>query len=308
MKVRSLARASALLTLAACGVDLSGVMIGADDDASVPGSEAGVPDTGTDAVTPSPDASPDRDGGTNPPPDATAKDSGDAGKDTGFDAPVDAPIDTGTDSGPLYPVSCAEIPAATNTDVTLYWDRDPAKPYDAHCGNAGATFVKLNDNAAKNTSSYPLGTQGCTSLVGGQTKPVTTTWTMLRFDPATKLVNTGDYSYATLSGGTHEESGNGTFKYDYLKMPFASGRVCDDHGNFAAVAKIDLSKTKLAVAGSQAWSHDGFQGQSSANADGKNKVITLNVAGYSAGVSPCAANVDYYTQNGGFCLQLAYAP
>jgi hypothetical protein len=233
----------------------------------------------------------------------------DAGADAGVTRP-DAAVDAGADGGaPAYPSSCAELPnGGSGLDVTLYWDGDKTKPYDAHCGPNNATYVRLNDTTGKNASTYPIGTLTCTRFVSGQTKSVTTTWTMLRFDPVTHLVDTGDYAGATSAGGTHEDSGTGTIHNDYLKMPFASGRVCDNSGTSASVATIDLSKTKLAVAATQAWSHDGYQGADTVTADGPNKKLTLKIAGYSAGVSPCAANADYYTLNGGSCLMLAYSP
>ena len=279
-----------------CGLDVNGA-----------GSFAGGPpgdDGGGGGSAPS-NASPDGSA-------AVGESDGAAPIDAGIDVGTDAgapPRDAGVDAAATYPASCAALPNGGNgLDVTLYWDGDKTKPYDAHCGPSGATYVRLNDATGKNASSYPLGTTGCTRLVAGQTKIITTTWTMIRFDPATHIVDTGDYAGATSVGGTHEDSGNGTISNDYLKMPFASGRVCDNGGAVASVATIDLSKTKLAVAAAQAWSHDGFQGASTVTADAPNKKLTLKIAGYSAGVSPCAANADYYTLTGGKCLTLVYAP
>ena len=287
--------------MAGCGLDLTGAGgVGGDDSPS--------PDGGAGASSSSagPDATKIGDeGGAIGSGDAAApapapRDAATA--DVSSDAPIDSPP-------PLYPGSCAELPnSGTGLDVTLYWDKDPTKPYDAHCGANGAVYVRLNDTTGKNSTTYPLGTASCTRLVTGQTKVVVTTWTMLRFDPVTHLVDTGDYAGATSTGGTHEDSGNNTVHIDFTKMPFASGRVCDSGLGAAPVATIDLSKTKLAVAAGQAWSHDGYQGASSFTADAKNQKITLKIAGYSAGVSACAANADYYTENGGKCLLLVYSP
>jgi hypothetical protein len=36
--------------------------------------------------------------------------------------------------------------------------------------------------------------------------------------------------------------------------------------------------------------------------------LTVNVGGFPVGASPCAPNFDYYTQHGGPCLVLDYAP
>jgi hypothetical protein len=286
-----------LALVAACGLDVTGT----GTPSASPGEH--IAEGGAPALRATDDA-----GGA-----ALADDAG-AGGVTGTDAAGAPPIDAGgvdaaPDAAPSpYPASCTEVPnAGAGIDVVLYWDKDPTKPYDAHC-QAGATYVRLNDTAGKNTTTYPMGTASCTRFVTGQTKVVTTTWTMLRFDPTTHLVDTSDFTFATSVGGTHEDSGNNSIHTDYLKMPYASGRVCDSNQNTAPVAKLDLTKTKLAVAATQAWSHDGFEGQATAMADPKNKAITLNVGGYSAGGSPCPANADYYTTTGGKCLLLTYAP
>jgi hypothetical protein len=278
------------LAVTACGLNLAGLENVSENDPTAPPSAEPAHD-----AAPA-EGAPPAEGG----PDAVAQE----------DAPALPPVDAGHDTAPppSYPKSCADVPSADGQDVTLYWDGDPTKPYDAHCLAGGATYVLLNDTSGGTTSTYPLGTANCTRLASGQTKSVTTTWTMLRFDPTTKLVDTGDYAGATSAGGTHETSGNGSINNDYLKMPFASGRNCDQGGGSATVATIDLTKTKLGVSGVQAWSQDGFQGNESVTADGKRKKLSLKIAGYSAGVSPCAPNADYYTLSGGKCLTLVYAP
>jgi hypothetical protein len=231
-------------------------------------------------------------GGASPSDGATAADAPNADAQ-----PADASIDAA-----VYFASCAELAAgAAGTDVTLYLDHDPGKPYAAHCGPTLQTYLVLG---APSMSSYPTGQ--CASLVTGQNKAVTTTWTMVHFDPTTRTVDTGDYFGATSTGGTHEDSGNGMFHYDYVHIPFGSGRTCSTSQR--TLATIDLTHTNFAIASTQAWAADGFMANVGLQFDGAHKSLSLDVGGFPVGASPCRPNADYYTQSGGPCLVLDYAP
>jgi hypothetical protein len=222
------------------------------------------------------------------------------------DAPVtdiDAPM---IDAIPkVYDATCAEIgESAADTDVTLYLDHDPNKPWAAHChGSSPDTYLLLG--AATNTSSYPAG--GCaTASQDGDNQSVMTVWTMVRFDPVTRIVTTGDYFGAKSTGSTHEVSGNGSVVTDYAHIPFATGRTCSTSQR--SLAAVDLSKTKFAIAMGQPWTLDGFSPSGMPAVSGDREKVSFNIGGFPVGASPCAPNFDYYTTTGGPCLTLAYAP
>ena len=217
-------------------------------------------------------------------------------------ADIDAPM---VDAIPkVYCATCAEIgSSAADTDVTLYLDHDPNKPWAAHChGSNPDTYLVLGGGT--NTSSYPTG--GCASVSNGESKAVTTTWTMVRFDPVTRIVSTGDYFGSTSAGGTHEVSGNGSIDNNYAHVPFASGRTCSTSQR--SLAAVDLSQTNFAVALGQPWTLDGFMASGNPSTSGDRKKVSFNIGGFPVGVSPCAPNFDYYTTTGGACLTLDYAP
>lgn len=212
---------------------------------------------------------------------------------------IDAPVD---DSRAL-PSSCTSLGAtAMNQNIQLYVDSDVSKPYTAHCSADLKTYLLLEGS---NTSSYPLG--GCGTLAGAATAAVTTTWQMVRFDTALHAIDTSDYQFATSAGGTHESSGDGAFVHDFLSIPFGTGRTCVPDSN-ATVATIDLTGTHFALGAAMAWAADGFTATSNAQVNAQRTKATITASGFPGSASPCAANSDYYTTNGGTCIPLEYLP
>ena len=195
------------------------------------------------------------------------------------------------------------MPTSKNVAVTLYVGHDLAKPWSAYCGAAGETYLPLPAGVANNYSSYPDGE--CADVNGGAVAPVKTTWTRVRIDPATLVVTTNDYAGATTTGATHEVSGNGSVVFTYQRMPFATGRTCENDTS-TTVGKVDLTGTKFRVTPAQ-FVVEGYMGSGGSTTVGQ--VTTLAMRGFPAGVVPCRpAGTDYYQRNGGKCLQLEYAP
>jgi hypothetical protein len=204
---------------------------------------------------------------------------------------------------PALPASCTDVPAAANTDVTLYVAHDMTKPWGAYCGPAGETYLRLPAGAANNYSSYPDG--NCASQGTGAATSVKTTWTRVRIDPVSFLVTTNDYAGSTSTGSTREQSGNGTIDYTYVKMPFATGRTCENQSPKKTVAKVDLTGTKFRVVAN--FLSEGFNATGSATTNAG--VTTLAVNAYPGGMHSCGpGGTDYYQRNGGKCLQLEYVP
>jgi hypothetical protein len=218
---------------------------------------------------------------------------------------VDASVDVTPDATIAHPASCAELPAArANTDVTLYVGHDPAKAWAAHCGTGGKTYLPLPAGVATNYSSYPAGE--CASVAQGAEDEIKTTWTRVRIDPVSLIVETNDYTGAVSTGATREVSGNGAVVFTYDKIPFATGRICANGPMSVVVARVDLTGTKFRIADNQ-FIVEGFQVSGSAPATGR--LTTLYVSGFPGGLHSCRpANTDYYQRNGGKCLQLQYVP
>jgi hypothetical protein len=210
-------------------------------------------------------------------------------------------IPDGADETAGLASSCVELGASSSDkNVLLYLDGDATKPYSAHCSADLKTYLPLE---SPNLSSYPVG--GCSTLAPNATVGVTTTWRMIRFDTVMHAIDTGDYTFATSTGGTHESSGNGGFAHDFLKIPFGSGRSCIS-GMAQTVATIDLMGTHFALGVSQVWAAEGFSARTDVAINPQRTKATITATGFPVGTSPCAPNSDYYTVNGGTCLQLEY--
>jgi hypothetical protein len=248
----------------------------------------------------------------------------DAGADAGGRADASPTIDAGPggadgsaaggDGGAsdapatVYPTSCAQAGASSgDQDVTLYAGGDPNKPWTAHC-SGGNEYLPLGPSTS-NYSSYPSG--GCAMNVRGPDS-VLTTWTMLRIDPATLVVDTSDYTGSTSTGDTKEMSGGGSVTLEYTAMPYASSRSCVDQDPSAATASVDLSGTPFGVDASQTWYLPGYSNSNSNNqpfggaSPASGKRLSLLVGGHPAGITPCQN--DHYQTQGGACLQLVYSP
>jgi len=206
-----------------------------------------------------------------------------------------------------YPTTCPQDDAGSAPHTTtLYVGGDPNQPWTAVCAG-GDAYLPLGSTT--NVSSYPPG--NCATIGPGQSAGVTTTWTMLRIDPTTLMVDTADFTGATSSGATSEVSGDGSFQHEYTSMPYGATRSCVDQAPTSAGATIDLSDTHFAVASTQTWYPQGWSNTNKKNAPyggaapASGKTISLSVGGYPAGISPCN---DYYQTMGGQCLQLVYSP
>jgi len=206
--------------------------------------------------------------------------------------PTEAPETPASPPSPRsYPQSCAET--SPDGDTTLFVDGDPGKPWPAHCGPAGETYLRLA--AGRSYSSYPEG--NCA------TGSVRTTWRFVRIDPRTFLVTTNDYAGATSEGEAHEISGNGSVDKRYRRMPFGTGRSCDASERLP-VARVDLEGTPFVVATAQVFEPQGFRANGAE--ERSPRAVTLEISGAPAGIHPCAD--DYYQEQGGACLQLAFRP
>jgi hypothetical protein len=289
------------LLSAACGLDaygLLGVTGSSEGGVTAPSVDANA--TGDVGVGSGDDAGPTDDAPVVGQPDATldAPAVPDApAKEVGPPPPPDAPV------GPTHPATCAEAGAGPGPQtVTLYVGGDPGKPWTAVCQGANAY---LTVPSKTNFSSYPAG--GCGAA---QPAAVTTTWSMVRIDETTLVVDTSDFTGATSTGDTHEVSGNGTYVHDFTRMPYGAARSCVDQAPTKTSATIDLGGTPFVVATTQNWHIQGFSNNNQNNTpfggeSTKARAVSLSVGGFPGGISPCD---DFYQTTGGACLQLTYAP
>jgi len=172
------------------------------------------------------------------------------------DAPADTSVaetsvpDAGLDASPgAGPTSCAAIlaatPAAADGDYTLYVGGDLAKPWTAYC--SGMQPGDAGDGGPATPLEYltlGAGLQNFSEYKAGGSSPgtnVVTTYSRVRIDPATLVVQCSDQRFAVSSGSlTHCSS-----TVVVTSMPFAVAMSCDSMVD--APASIDLTGTPFTI-------------------------------------------------------------
>ena len=198
------------------------------------------------------------------------------------------------------PATCAEIldvnPSAGDGLYTLYVGHDLAKPWTAHCFNmpwAPAEYLKLhNVGSSANFSQYTAGGPSPGTSVR-------TSYTKIRVDPVTLLVDISDQVFSTSVGQLTHGSDQVT------SMPFGVAMSCD--AGPSGVANIDLTGTPFAVAPNE-FLQGGTAGSGSATYSSGGRVVNLTGGGFCGWTCASPATFNPYNEAGDFQLALAYAP
>jgi hypothetical protein len=199
------------------------------------------------------------------------------------------------------PTSCVDIKShisgAADGTYTLYLGADTHKPWQAHCAGMATTPHEYLSLTGANFAQY---TQGGRSLG----MDVRTTFTKVRFDPATLKVDITDRSFST-SNGTLNHAGSGTM---VTSMPYGVAMDCAGNNRQTGVAQIDLSGTAFALTGNQFFKDGSNAGGSLQMPDGRH--ATINGGGDCGWVGPTSNLFNPFNNNvnPGTILQLSYAP
>ena len=195
------------------------------------------------------------------------------------------------------PASCADIkaitPNATDGTYTIYPNGAQFQIYCRGMATSSPTdyLTLVNTASGANFSQYTAG--GATPGTN-----VVTSYTRVRLNPSTLMVNIGDQTYSS-STGTLSGPGGVTV----TSMPFATAMACIGGGNAAGLANIDLTGTPFAV-------NDTFLVQGSGPAGGAafspgKQVVNVSGGGY-CGWAVAEGGYNPINAYGGFQLQLAY--
>jgi len=135
------------------------------------------------------------------------------------------------------PRTCADVrdvvPGWNGGEVKLYVGSDPAKPWTAYCTKEDLEYLPLTATAV-NYSMYK-GDPG--------EQDVTTTFTKIRIDPATLLVEISDQTYSTSTGTLRHGNGGPLVR----SMPYAVAMDCRGPNSAQGRASIDLTGTPFVV-------------------------------------------------------------
>lgn len=204
------------------------------------------------------------------------------------------------------PASCADLKShgvTGDASYTLYFNTDATKPWTASCVDMATTpreYIAVN---AQNTGNYSTGGRATGAM------DVTTTYSKIRFDPATMLVDIADKKFASSTGTVmHPNNTNPPTFTAVTNMPYAVAMDCRGNGSMTGQASIDLTGTAFAVATNQ-FSHNGSQDNGSAMFSSQNKRVQITGGGNCGWESPGNVTGNPFNDNlanTGKLLKLTY--
>jgi hypothetical protein len=198
------------------------------------------------------------------------------------------------------PTSCSDIKShiadAPDGTYTLYLGGDAGKPWQAFCAGMAGTPREYLSLTGANFAQYTHGGKSPGT-------DVRTTYTKVRFDPATQKVDITDRTFAT-STGMLNHTGSGTI---VTSMPYGVAMDCVGNASKSGVAQIDLGATAFDLAPNQFFAGGALPGS---NLQIGSKRATLNGGGDCGWFGP--TNNLFNPINGNVnpstILQLRYAP
>lgn len=183
------------------------------------------------------------------------------------------------------------VPGFQSGDVTLFVGGDPAKPWTAYCTSADVEYLPLT---ATNYSMYK-GDPG--------EQDVTTTFTKVRIDPATLVVDISDQTYSSSTGTLRHGTNGPTVK----SMPYAVAMDCRGPGSAQGRAIIDLAGTPFVV--DTTFKRVGSAPDGTATASGAGRRYDLTGGGNCGWNAPDATPFNPYNKIASSpVLQLKYQP
>jgi len=200
----------------------------------------------------------------------------------------------------VLPETCAQIVPLTTTDgpFTLYWGADSTKPWGAWCHDMAGTPLEYLIHSAtatgQNFAQYTCGGGGASGT------SVRTSYTRVRLDPATSLVNIGDQTFATSTGTCTQGSTVIT------SMPYGSAADCYTSYSTRGLANVDLTGTPFRVI--DTWCGGGYLPGGGAVLSSGDQIVNVTGGGYCGWINPCPYIYGIYNTRGGARLDLEYIP
>ncbi|HEX8113051.1 MAG TPA: GON domain-containing protein [Kofleriaceae bacterium] len=203
------------------------------------------------------------------------------------------------------PTSCGDIKShvsgAADGTYTLYLGGDARKPWQAHCAGMANNPREYLSLTGANFAQYTHGGNSPGT-------DVKTTFTKVRFDPATMKIDSSDRSFAT-STGMLDHSGSGTM---VTSMPYGVAMDCIGNNSAAGVAQIDLTGTSFTLSSGNMFIKAGNHAGGNVQVSPDNLHATINGGGDCGWAGPMNIPSNPFnntvTSANGTLLQLSYAP
>jgi hypothetical protein len=203
------------------------------------------------------------------------------------------------------PASCGEVrtlnPAASDSDYIIVANGRTLSVYCHDMAGTPKEYITLRQTAADhNFSQYTHGGASPGS-------DVRTTFTKVRLDPASLVVDVGDLTFASSTGELQHSSLTGGPSSPYVRsMPYGEGMSCTKLPD--GIGNVDLRGTPYAVA--DPFGVRTVTGSGSATKSAGDQVVDLLVSGYCGWVAPAPADAvsPFNPAPGDFRLDLKCAP
>ncbi|MBT8492271.1 MAG: hypothetical protein KJO07_04355 [Deltaproteobacteria bacterium] len=213
-------------------------------------------------------------------------------------AECDCPDGVAGDSCGVGPASCAERVAGGSAPAdgiyTLYLGGDPTMPWTAYCADTGATPVTylplVSVGEDQNFAQYTAGGSSPGTSVR-------TSYTRIRIDPATLVVDIGDQRFSSSSGQLAHAGGD-----QVSSMPFGVAMDCSNGEN--GLANIDLVGTPFAIA--ESFCQRGSSADGSSVLSSNDQIVDLTGGGNCGWTAPSPCPYNPFNSTGGAILELTY--
>jgi len=163
----------------------------------------------------------------------------------------------------------------------------------------GSNWYYINLQNTNNVSTY----QDPTSQPWNSgDSTIVTSWTKVRFDPNTMLINTGDYTYSSSVGQISHWPA-----YSH-QVPFGTAFGCQSPYDGDGIAVIDFTGTNFAV--NDTFGTNGYLPGGSATAANNNQVINITGGGYCGWCGPMNAvnQGEEHMHQGGWDITVVVLP
>ncbi len=198
------------------------------------------------------------------------------------------------------PPTCAAIaqaePGTTDGPQTLYVAADVAKPYTVYCADMASNPVEYLSLTGANYAQYTAGGASMGTSVR-------TTYTKVRFAPASLQLLIGDRRFATSTGAlAHSNTG-----ISVTSMPLTVAMDCKQNNSNTGLATVDLTATAFAISGT--FAEFGNMPDHTVSLTSNNQVLSTTGGGNCGWYAPTGTPINPFNDNAAATtLQLTYAP
>jgi hypothetical protein len=202
------------------------------------------------------------------------------------------------------PQTCADIkshtPGAADGTYMLYLGGDVAKPWQGFCAGMATTPEEYLSLTGTNFAQYTQGGQSPGT-------DVKTTYTKVRFDPATRKIDISDRTFATSTGMLNHDG-----MTQVTSMPYGVAMDCIGMKSKTGIAQIDLTGTSFALTGTNEFAEGGNKSGSAISLSPDKQRATINGGGDCGWNAPVGTPFNPFNNNvnatNGAILSLSYAP